>query len=73
MNIDAHRVVEDTKVVSAGVCTVWLQYSQVLNETLTLFISICTSIYVGRRAYRAIVDSIKDFRKWRKKKRKKGK
>lgn len=71
MSLEPHKVIEDTKVVSAGACTIWLQYSQVLNETLTLFISICTSVYVGRRAYRAVLDTIKDFRRWRKKRKKK--
>ena len=71
MNVEPHKLVEDGKVVGAGTCTIWLQYSQVLNETLTLFITICTAVYVGRRAIKAIVDSIKDVKKYIKKKRKK--
>lgn len=72
MSAEVHKMVEDGKVVGAGVCTVWLQYSQVLNETLTLFISLCTAVYVGRRAYKAIADTICDIHNWFKK-RKKGK
>jgi len=71
MNVEPHKLVEDGKVVGAGTCTIWLQYSQVLNETLTLFITICTAVYVGRRAFKAVVGIIKDIKKYFKKKRKK--
>lgn len=70
MSIEASKVIEDSKVVSAGVCTLWLQYSQILNETLTLFISLCTAVYVGRKAVKAILLSIKDIKRYFKKKRK---
>lgn len=69
MTIETHKVIEDGKVVSAGVCTLWLQYSQVLNEVLTLFITICTAIYVGRRAIKAIIDTVKDIKSFCKKRR----
>lgn len=71
MTVEPHKVIEDGKVVGAGACTIWLQYSQVLNETLTLFITICTAVYVGRRAVKAVIDTIKDLKKYFKKKRKK--
>ena len=70
MTIVPHKVIEDGKVVGAGACTIWLQYSQVLNETLTLFISLCTAVYVGRKAIKAIIMTIKDIKKYLKKKRK---
>lgn len=70
MTIEPHKVIEDGKVVGAGACTIWLQYSQVLNETLTLFISLCTAVYVGRKAIKAIIMTIKDIKKYLKKKRK---
>lgn len=69
METGVQQVIEDSKVVSAGVCTLWLQYSQVLSETLTLFISVCTAIYVGRRAVKAILDTIKDFKAFIKKRK----
>jgi len=71
MTIEPHKVIEDGKVVGAGACTIWLQYSQVLNETLTLFISICTAVYVGRKAFKATMATIRDIKKYLKKKRKK--
>ena len=71
MTVEPHKVIEDGKVVGAGACTIWLQYSQVLNETLTLFITICTAVYVGRRAIKDIFDTIKDIKKYFKKKKKK--
>lgn len=69
MNIETHKVVEDGKVMSASICTLWLQYSQILNETLTVFISVCTAIYVGRRAIKAIFDTVKDIKSFYKKRR----
>jgi hypothetical protein len=69
MTIETHKVIEDGKVVSAGVCTLWLQYSQILNDVLTLFITICTSIYVGRRAFKTIVETVKDIKQFYKKRR----
>ena len=69
MTIEAHNVIEDGKVVTAGICTIWLQYSQLLNETLTLFISLCTAIYVGRKAVKAVIETIKDIKALRNKKK----
>lgn len=71
MTVEPHKVIEDGKVVGAGACTIWLQYSQVLNETLTLFITICTAVYVGRRAVKSVIDTIKDLKKYFKKKKRK--
>ena len=70
MTVEPHKVIEDGKVVGAGACTIWLQYSQVLNETLTLFITICTAVYVGRRAVKAVIDTVKDIKGYYKRKRK---
>lgn len=70
MTIEPHKVIEDGKVVGAGACTIWLQYSQVLNETLTLFISICTAVYVGRKAIKALIATVRDIKRYFKKKRK---
>ena len=70
MTIEPHKVIEDGKVVGAGACTIWLQYSQILNETLTLFISLCTAVYVGRKAIKAIIMTVKDIKRYIKKKRK---
>lgn len=64
--ITSDQIVEDSKVVSAGAGTIWLQYSNVLNETLTLFISLCTAIYVGRKAYKTIKEIIKTMKKKKK-------
>ena len=64
MTTETHKVIEDGKVVSAGVCTLWLQYSLVLNEVLTLFISICTAIYVGRKAVKAIIATAKEIKEY---------
>lgn len=50
------KILEDSKVIGSAGLALGLEYAQILNSFLSLLISICTLIYVGKRAYQIVSD-----------------
>ena len=60
------NLIEDGKVIGSASIAVLLDYAQIFNQIITLFISVCTLVYVANRAYYSLFI-------YKKKKKKKGK
>ena len=56
------NLIEDSKVVGSASIAVLLDYTQVFNQIITLFISLCTLVYVANRAYYSLFVYKKNYK-----------
>ncbi len=61
------RIIEDGKVVASASFAILLDYAQLLNTLITLGISICTFIYVAKRARQVLTEPRRKGRRYAKK------
>ena len=61
------RIIEDSKVVGSAGVVILLEYAQVFNTLITLCISICTLIYVSKRAWQVLRETFPHNKKRKKK------
>ena len=59
------RIIEDSKVIGSAGVAILLEYAQVFNTIITLCISICTLIYVAKRAWQVLQETFPHGKKRR--------